>query len=75
MNNSTTEHHTMKVITSFHSESTAHSSDINGSYYENLPKIGENPLIIDLVFHQIFAIFTMGSKRLTIHISRLTILS
>ena len=59
MNNSTTEHDTMKLITPFHSESTAHSNDINISYYEKIPKIGENPLIIDLAFHQNFAIFAM----------------
>ena len=40
MNNSTTEHDTMELITSFHSESTAHSNDINSSYYEEIPKIG-----------------------------------
>ena len=51
MNNSTTEHDTMELITSFHSESPAHSNNINISYYENYPKIGEKPLIIDLVFH------------------------
>ena len=62
MTNSTTEHDTTKLITPFHSESTAHSNDINISYYEKIPKIGENPLIIDLVFHQNFAIFAMCSK-------------
>ena len=46
MNNSTTEHNTMKLITPFHSESTVHSNDINISYYEKTPKIGENPLTI-----------------------------
>ena len=61
-NNSTTEHDTMKLITPFHSESTAHSDDTNISYYEKLPKIGENPLIIDLAFCQKFAIFAMCSK-------------
>ena len=45
MNNSTTEHDTMKLTTSFHLESTVHSSDINISYREKLPKIGENPLL------------------------------
>ena len=62
MNNSTTEHDTMKVTTSFHSESTVHSNDINISYDKKYPKNGENPLIIDLVFHQNFAIFAMCSK-------------
>ena len=62
MNNLETEHDTMKLIMSFHSESTAHSNDINISYFEKIPKIGENPLIIDLVFHQNFAIFAMCSK-------------
>ena len=52
----------MKLIMSFHSESTAHSNDINISYYEKIPKIGENPLIIDLAFHRNFAIFAMCSK-------------
>ena len=61
-NNSTTEHDTTELNTPFHSESTAHSNDINISYYEEIPKIGENPLIIDLVFHQNFAIFAMCSK-------------
>ena len=50
MNISTTEHDTMKLIASFHSESTAHSNDINISCYEKISKIGENPLIIDLAF-------------------------
>ena len=62
MNNSTIEYDTTELITPFHSESTAHSNDINISYYEKIPKIGENPLIIDLVFHQNFAIFAMCSK-------------
>ena len=62
MNNSTTEHDTVKLITPFHSESTAHSNDINISCYEKIPKIGENPLIIDLAFHQNLAIFAMFSK-------------
>ena len=61
-NISVTEHDTMELITSFHSESTAHSNDINISYCQKIPKIGENPLIIDLVFHQKFAIFAMCSK-------------
>ena len=50
MNNLTTKHDTKKLITSFHSESPAHSNDINISYHEEIPKIGENPLIIDLMF-------------------------
>ena len=62
MNISTTEHDTMQLITPFHSESTAHSNDINISYYEKISKLGENPLIIDLAFYQNFAIFTMCSK-------------
>ena len=45
MNNSTTEHDTMKLITSFHSESTAHSNDITISYHEKILKIGENSLL------------------------------
>ena len=32
MNNSATEHDTTELITSFHSESAAHSNDINISY-------------------------------------------
>ena len=52
----------MKLITSFHSESNAYSNDINISYYEKIPKIDENPLIIDLMFHQNFDIFAMCSK-------------
>ena len=63
MSNSTAEHDTMKLITPFHSESTTHSNDINISYCEEIPKIGENPLVIDLMFHQNFAIFAMCSKR------------
>ena len=62
MNNSTSEHDTMKLITPLHSESIAHSSDINISYYLKISKIGENPLIIDLAFYQNFAIFAMCSK-------------
>ena len=62
MNNSATEHDTTKLITSFHSESNAHSNDINISYYEKVPKIGENPLIIDLSFHQNLVILAMCSK-------------
>ena len=55
MNNSTIEHDTTELITPFHSESTAYSNNINISYYEKIPKIGENPLIIDLAFHKNFA--------------------
>ena len=62
MNNSATEHDTMKLIASLHSESTGHSNDTNIAYCSKLPKIGENPLIIDLAFCQNFAIFTMCSK-------------
>ena len=47
-NNLTNEHDTTEVITPFQSESTAHFNDINISYCEKIPKIGENPLIIDL---------------------------
>ena len=61
-NISTTEHHATIFITPFHPQSTTQSNDINISYYEKIPKIGENPLIIDLAFHQNFAIFTMCSK-------------
>ena len=61
-NNSTIRHDTTELIAPFHSESTAHSNDINISYYEKISKIGENPLIIDLAFHQNFAIFAMCSK-------------
>ena len=50
MNNLTTEHDTKKLITSFCSESPAHSNNINLAYHEEIPKIGENPLIIDLMF-------------------------
>ena len=42
---------------------------------KKIPKIGENPLIIDLAFRQNFTVFAMCSKHKTIHISRLTILS
>ena len=43
MNNSVTKHDITKVITPVHSESIVQSNDINISYYENLPKIGEIP--------------------------------
>ena len=65
----------MKLIMSFHSESTTNSNDINISYYEKIPKIGENPLIIDFTFHQNFAIFAICLKHQTVYISRLAILS
>ena len=61
-NNLVIEHDTTELITLFHSESTAQFNDINISYCGKIPKIGENPLIIDLVFHQNFAIFAMCSK-------------
>ena len=35
---------------------------INISYYEKIPKIGENALIIDFALCQNFAIFAMCSK-------------
>ena len=63
MNNSTIEHDTTELITPFHSESTAHSNDINISYYQEIPKIGANPLMIDLAFSQNFAIFTVCLKQ------------
>ena len=75
MNNSTVTHATMKLIASLQSESTAHFNNINILYHGKLPKIGENPLIIDLAFHQNLAIFAMCSKRLTIRMNRLTILT
>ena len=43
----------MKLVTPFHSESTAHSNDINLSYYEKIPQIGENPFIITWRFVEI----------------------
>ena len=70
-----TEHDTTKLIAPFHSESTALSSDTNISYCTKIPSIGENLLIIDLVFCQNFAIFVMYLKHQTIHISKLTILN
>ena len=62
MNKSTTKHDTVKIIASLQSESTAHFNNINISYHEKLPKIGENPLIIDVAFHQNLAIFAMCLK-------------
>ena len=55
----TIKNNTTKIITTFHSESTVHSNDINISYCEKTPKIGENPFIIDLAFHQNFSILTV----------------
>ena len=75
MNNFTTEHDTTKLIRSFHSQSIIHSNDSNISYCEKIAQIDENPLIIDLVFCQNFAIFAMCLKHQTIHISRLAVLS
>ena len=51
-------------IIPFHSESTVtvHSNDTNISYCEKTSKIGENPLIIELMFHQNFSIFAMCSN-------------
>ena len=42
MNNSTTEHSTMKLVTSYHSEST---NDISISFYEKDPKLVKIPLL------------------------------
>ena len=57
-NNSTIKHDTTELITPYHSESTAHSDVIiiiiiiiiNISYYGEILKINEKPLIIDLEF-------------------------
>ena len=68
----------MKLITPFHSESNAHSSNSNISFYKKILKIGEIVLRKfwwNLVFHQNFAIFAICPKHWTIDISRLTILS
>ena len=62
ISNSATEHDMPTIIISFHSESTAHFNDINISYCKKLTKIGEDALIIDLVFHQNLVIFTICSK-------------
>ena len=62
VNNSATEHGAKHLFISFYSESNAHSNDITISNCFKIPEIGENPLIIDLVFHQNFAIFAMCSK-------------
>ena len=53
---------TTKLITTFHSESTVHSNDINISYCEKTQNIGKNSFIIDLAFHQNFSILTVYSK-------------
>ena len=45
MNNSTTEHDTLKLIIPFHSEATAHSNDINISNYGKKCQMSENPLL------------------------------
>ena len=62
VNNSTIEHDAMKLIASFHSKSNVLSKDTNISHCVKLLKIGENPLIIDLVFCQNLAIFAMCWK-------------
>ena len=59
LNNSTTEHDIAELITPLRSVSSAHYIDINIS---KLPKINENPLIIDLAFHQNFVIFAIFLK-------------
>ena len=46
LNKSTIEHDMTELIAPFHSESSAHSNDINVSYCEIMPKIGKNPLIV-----------------------------
>ena len=53
------EHDTTKIILAFHSESNDYSSNANILYWWKLPKIGENPFIIDLPFYQKFPIFTI----------------
>ena len=59
-NNSTIKHDTTELITPFHSESTAHCDVIiNISYYGEILKINEKPLIIDLEFLSKFVIFAM----------------
>ena len=63
-NNSTTELDTTELLTPFHSESTAHSNDINISYYEKISKIGKNPLMcVKLGVKSNFGIFAMCSTR------------
>ena len=44
MNNSTTEHDTLKLITPFHSETTAHSNDTNISNYGKIPQISKKKI-------------------------------
>ena len=39
----TIKNNTTELITTFHSESTVHSNDINISYCEKTPKIDEKP--------------------------------
>ena len=46
--NSTIEHDTTELITPFHSESYAHSNDINISYYDKYPKFVKIPLLYRL---------------------------
>ena len=43
MNKSTIEHDTTEILAPFRSKSSANSNDINISYCEMMPKIGENP--------------------------------
>ena len=62
MNNSTIEHDAMNAVMPFHSELTVHSNDINISDYVKIPKIDENPLIIDFAFWSKYAIFAMCLK-------------
>ena len=78
MNSFATEHDMTRIIILFHSESTAFSNNISISYWSywwKLSKIGENPFIIDLPFHQNSTIFAMCSKHWTFYISRLAIFS
>ena len=58
------EHDTTELIIPFHSESTAHSKNINISYYKEISIIGENPLIIDLAFWLKFSPFCNVLKSL-----------
>ena len=57
MNNSTTEHDSVKLIVSF---------QLHILIFQEITKIGENPLIciVDLTFHQNFVIFAICSKTL-----------
>ena len=68
-NNSTIKHDTTELITPYHSESTAHSYVIiiiiiiiNISYYGEILKINEKPLIIGLGVFIKFVIFAMCWK-------------